>query len=651
MTLLAPWALWFTVLGGAVVALYLLKVKRKRATVPALEFWRELAGKTKVHSLFERLKRLLSLLLWMAIVAALVLALANPILSLGRVKPRAIAIVLDNSASMQAMEDGKSRWDRAREAIAEISSRRPVMDEWLLIEAAGEAKVRQGWTFDAAALRKAAAGAQGFGGVGDLKAGVELAAQLVDGKRDPCIVVVSDGAAGAIEDALKADSRLVYWPVGKTRDNLGVSKLAVRADRVHGNYLALLAVTNASDQKVETQVTLEIDGRSNSVELVTVEAGATWEKTVTIEPPGSGAAGGAGGMGVAGGGGAVLRAVLDRPDALAADNEAFAILEPIKPAVVWLVSDPETSFFFEQALGSMVPLIWPEESVTMSLGQYEEVAEAIASSAAAAGRRPDLVIFNDCSPKKLPGTGRFVLSNSTPPELPVVIKGELESPQILLSPRAHSITQHITLQGARLAKAVKVGLKEQARVLAHSADGDPLIVHVEQPDRQLVYLAFDVMDSDLPFRNAFPLLLRNIVAFLHEEASSEWLRPRYRIGEVIRPLKALPAGISTIQVGVLRGVQVKEEPVPVEAGGFAFTDTASPGAVRMSVGEDRAFASINLADAGESRIGPVASKENATEKLMLSRRFLGAMPWLGLTMLALLVISVEWMTYHLRWTE
>ncbi len=104
MTLLAPWALWLGSIGGAVVALYLLKIRRHRQTVPAIEFWRALVSQAPVRSLFQKLKRLLSLLLWMLIVALLVLATGNPILSFGKIKPRSIAIILDNSASMQTVE-------------------------------------------------------------------------------------------------------------------------------------------------------------------------------------------------------------------------------------------------------------------------------------------------------------------------------------------------------------------------------------------------------------------------------------------------------------------------------------------------------------------------------------------------------------------
>jgi hypothetical protein len=176
MTLLAPWALWLLALGGAVIALYLLKIKRRAATVPALDFWLQLAGRTKVHSLWDRLKRLLSMLLWLVVVACLALAVGNPLLSLGSIKPRAIAVVIDNSASMQTLESqdstlasgqgsgGTTRLDLARRAVEDLTTRRPVTDEFLLIEAAQEPHVREPWTYEGKAIRTAAEGMTPFSG-------------------------------------------------------------------------------------------------------------------------------------------------------------------------------------------------------------------------------------------------------------------------------------------------------------------------------------------------------------------------------------------------------------------------------------------------------------------------------------------------------
>ena len=54
MTLLAPAALWFLLICGGVIALYLLRIRRQRQTVPSLEFWLALAGPLKPRSLFQR---------------------------------------------------------------------------------------------------------------------------------------------------------------------------------------------------------------------------------------------------------------------------------------------------------------------------------------------------------------------------------------------------------------------------------------------------------------------------------------------------------------------------------------------------------------------------------------------------------------------
>lgn len=633
MMLLAPWALWFLVVAGGVVALYLLKIKRRSATVPALDFWLALAGQTRVHSLFNRLKRLLSMLLWLAIVACLILALGNPIFSIGKIKPRAIAIVVDNSASMQATEaerDGLTRLELAKKAVAELTGGRPVTDQWLLIEATREARVVQPWTIETRAVQRAATEMRPFYGSADVAKAVELAGQLLVGKPDPCIVVVSDGDAGRLAKVKESDPRVVQWPIGKTRENVGVCKLAVRRDRQNGNYQALIGVFNSGEAKLETSVTLELDGRSQSVELVSAEAGATWEKIVAIDAPNGG----------------VLRVALDRADALAVDDEAFASLEPIRPAVVWLVSAKESAFFFEHALASMEPLVSAAESLTISPEQYEQVVAA-AGAAGSTVKRADLVVFNGWTPTKMPAAGRFVVVNACPEELGTVAAEEIERPELHMDPAAHPITQHVTLQGSRLAKARRVELKKAARVLAHTAEAMPLVALVEEPGRQTLLLAFDVLESDLPFRNAFPLLMRNTVAYMHEEAPT-WLRGSYAVGEVIRPVREMPTGVAA-KLFAVRGEKSEEVKAVGEAGVYAGME--KPGAVRLEVGEERSLAAIHVADAAESDVRVTSVGEDAATALGVSRGVFGGLPWVTLAIVAAVGLAFEWLSYHYRWTE
>ena len=52
-----------------------------------------------------------------------------------------------------------------------------------------------------------------------------------------------------------------------------------------------------------------------------------------------------------------------------------------------------------------------------------------------------------------------------------------------------------------------------------AALGDPLIVARTRPGLRVVALAFDVRQSDLPMRTAFPLLVANSLSFLGDGAA------------------------------------------------------------------------------------------------------------------------------------
>jgi hypothetical protein len=434
-------------------------------------------------------------------------------------------------------------------------------------------------------------------------------------------------------------------------DNLGITRVAARLHRQQLNHHVLVSVVNASMEKIDTQLTFELDGVTTSVELLSIQPQGTWEKTVVID-------------GVAET--AVLRVSLDRPDALALDNEAYAILEPVRPAIVWLVSPDEEAFFFEQALAAMDPLVWPEQSLTMTIDQYERAAASFPSveargrgvgeMSAESLRSPDLVLFNNCAPAKLPPSGRFVMVNAWPAEIPADVSGTQESPHLFITPHPHPLTQHLSLQGVRLARARRASLNDIAAattVLAHSGDGDPLIFLCEgaaATDRQALCLAFNVLESDLPFRNSFPLLLRNAVAFMHAEAPP-WLKREHHIGDIIVSSRSLPPEAQNIDVAMIRGDQVLQETIAVTDGRFVMTDTGRSGAIRASFGDNSAFTAVNLANAEESRIEPSTVQGDPSQQLVLSGRLFGTMPWIGFAIAAALLLALEWLTFNFRWTE
>src|SRR5262249_30342586 len=135
--------------------------------------------------------------------------------------------------------------------------------------------------------------------------------------------------------------------------------------------------------------------------------------------------------------------------------------------------------------------------------------------------------------------------------IPAKIVGDIEHPELSVVQREHPLCRYVSAAAASLARARRVELPERATVLAQAADGAPLIFLCEQPDRTSLCIAFDVMESDLPFRNAFPLLLRNAVGYLASQQAA-WVRDQYQIGDIVEPLRPLPAGVQQIGVARLR---------------------------------------------------------------------------------------------------
>ena len=92
------------VAGGATVVLYLLKLRRRRVLVPSSRLWERILAERPASDLFAWIKRLVSLLVQLVLVTLLVLALGDPRLGGSFQGARAMVVLLDGSASMQATD-------------------------------------------------------------------------------------------------------------------------------------------------------------------------------------------------------------------------------------------------------------------------------------------------------------------------------------------------------------------------------------------------------------------------------------------------------------------------------------------------------------------------------------------------------------------
>jgi hypothetical protein len=176
----------------------------------------------------------------------------------------------------------------------------------------------------------------------------------------------------------------------------------------------------------------------------------------------------------------------------------------------------------------------------------------------------------------------------------------------------------------------------------------PLIATFEQGGRQVVLVAFDMTAELFPFRLAFPLFLRNALAWFEVEEDLV-LEASYRPGEAIRPLRRLL--VPQVEVSWVEAGRVESRSLPVREGRFAFLETEEPRPLLVRVGARNHSTAVNLFDARESDIRPDRPDAGEGAPTDAGRSFLHRDLVPLLAALALALWALEWALYHLRVTE
>ena len=104
MPFTTPLALLGLLFVPAVIAMYLLKLRRDEAVVPSTLLWTRLVADVEANAPWQKLKRSLLLLLQLLLVVILAMLAARPFVERPAGLARDIVLVLDTSASMAATD-------------------------------------------------------------------------------------------------------------------------------------------------------------------------------------------------------------------------------------------------------------------------------------------------------------------------------------------------------------------------------------------------------------------------------------------------------------------------------------------------------------------------------------------------------------------
>src|SRR5262245_28702542 len=137
MNLAYPTALLWALLAVPIVVFYILKIRLRRVPVSTILFWRQIFEEKQPRSIWQHLRHLLSLLIQIAFLLLLVFALAEPFFNWEILEARRLVLVVDNSASMNAV-DARSplgRLAKAKEKGQQILSGLRFRDEMAIVAA------------------------------------------------------------------------------------------------------------------------------------------------------------------------------------------------------------------------------------------------------------------------------------------------------------------------------------------------------------------------------------------------------------------------------------------------------------------------------------------------------------------------------------
>ncbi len=201
--------------GGLVLLLYVLRLRRRQVEVPFSRLWTRVLQDREPTSFWRRLKRLLSMLLQMMILAMLLGAVADPRDRTELKQGRHVLILLDTSASMQAVDASpkkgeeakgpRSRMEVAKEQVRDLIGKKRRNDYVMLVRMDGQVTPVTPWTRDKTELVKALRAIQAAETAADIGRGLRFAADTLRGLKDPMLVLVGDGQYDAEQ------LRCVFW--------------------------------------------------------------------------------------------------------------------------------------------------------------------------------------------------------------------------------------------------------------------------------------------------------------------------------------------------------------------------------------------------------------------------------------------------------
>lgn len=507
MRFLVPSQLLWAWLVLVPLLLYLFRRKPRRVPVSTLIFFKSLAREHRESAWLRWLKRILSLLLTLLVIAGAVGALARMVVSPPAGAVKSIVIVVDRSASMAAQDEhGQTRLDaglaQVRARLAGLSSGVSV----LLLAFDRQAEVVASKSYDRRVVGRALDALRVRPIEGDPEQALQLAGQLAALEKPAAIWFVSDAPAAGAAGEREVRVESIAVPLSAPR-NVGVTALDIRRAPLDPSRSEAYVQVQAT-QKTDAKVEVRIDGTLTAVRELSLAAGGRESLLLPIEPN-------AGKL-------LSVRAI-SAGDQLPGDDEVVAYIpEPRTLRVLWI--SEQTDPFTQIAL--------------TALSREGELAVFRAKPDAWPPKEPvDLAIFQHWLPPEWPAELPAIVIDP-PHALGPVQVARLDGAGLPVDRLRATRERHPLLYGVATGRLVLTQTTalaaEGALEPLWSGPAGPLLAAGEAHGQRIVVLGFAPEQSEnLPLSASYPLLLGNAIQWVAQPKADAGNAPVQRSGNLV----------------------------------------------------------------------------------------------------------------------
>ena len=513
------------------------------------------------------LRKNLLLILQLLAALALIVALADPsLLHIGQ-RSGDMVVVLDLSASMKATgKSGSRRIDDLRREFNSLIDRLSSEQRMLVIGAGAEPRLMAPFSADKRRLRELARTLSATDSPGRIKEAILFAHGFLKHGSADQVTVISDGAFAAAEEFTAAAPHLRFVKVdgaGENIGNIGIVGFEVRRQPERATPAEILVhVRNYTAKAVRVPLALSLGGRQILREEIDIGAD---DRRVLIYPFDGALAG-------------RLVAQLDFADDFITDNQAYLAVADTPPLRVLYVGpgNPYLNNLFRFFVNIELTTVarWDDGAAQMA-GKF------------------DVVICDRVAPPALT-QGNFIFIDTLPVKSPLVRQAALANPRLLLPLAKHPLTDGLSLADLQVREAAPLRENGTGVALARVAQG-PLLYAFETAQLRFVYLGFDLLQSDLPLRVAFPVLFHNIF---------EWFQPQ-RLefpGQSARAGAPFKLGPGQTEAAMEITSPSGKKITLASGGSLVFIDTLEAGFYAFKDRQREGEFAVNLLDEAESQI-------------------------------------------------